>query len=109
MMPTRAAAPSARNDARGSKGVSHEDLGRAGFEEEASDRLCEPQRWQQTTLEIFVAKAHLALKLPRASRSSIARIIRPMNSIELSRGCIIGASGGCPRVPVHQASAENVC
>ena len=49
------------------------------------------------------------MKLSTASRSSIAVAIRPMNVRDVAGGCIAGASGGWPSVPVHQASAVNSC
>lgn len=48
-------------------------------------------------------------KLSSAFRSSMAWVMRRMNSREVSGGCILGASGGWPSVPVHQASAEKSC
>ena len=45
----------------------------------------------------------------RQSRSSNAVAMRLMNSREVSAGCMVGASGGWPSVPVHQASAANIC
>jgi hypothetical protein len=58
---------------------------------------------------VAAAECRQARNASSASRSSTARAMRPMNWSELSRGCISGAFGGWPSVPVHHASAPKSC